>query len=466
MAASMAKRPGLGVLDASLIVVGSIVGSGIFLVSGVVAQGAPSRVAFLSMWVVGGVVALAGALSNGELGGMFPRSGGEYVYLREAYGPPVGFLSGWTSFCVGFPGSIAALAAGLGATVAPMLGLGGSAVRSIGLLAIAALTGLNVLGLSPAKWIQNVLSLTKLVAFCGLMALALVQHAPPAAIAVAPAPPSVDSSAVANALIAVFFAYSGWNAATYITGEMRDPQRTLGRSLALGTGVCVVLYILVNGIYLHAMSLPELAAAKQPARDAAVALGGTVAAGVLSPLVAVSVLSSMQATVLVGPRIYEAMAADGLFFAGVGRVHANTRAPIVALLAQGIISALLLATGSFGELVALASLAIGVFSTLTVFAVLVLRRRRPDAPRPFRVPGYPVTPLLFVAVNVWVIWSLLAGIPEEVRRAFATHVNIWVLWSVLAFGTKAAIGCVVIVVTGIPAYAAFRAWGRARAVGG
>jgi APA family basic amino acid/polyamine antiporter len=445
MAASMAKRPGLGVLgvlDASLIVVGSIVGSGIFLVSGVVAQGAPSHVAFLSMWVVGGAVALAGALSNGELGGMFPRSGGEYVYLREAYGPPVGFLSGWTSFCVGFPGSIAALAAGLGATVAPMFGLGGSAVKNIGLLAIVALTALNALGLSPAKWIQNVLSITKLVAFCGLMALAFVRHGPQSASPVGPPLAAVESGAVASALIAVFFAYSGWNAATYITGEMRDPQRTLGRALGLGTGVCIVLYILVNLVYLHAMPLPQLAAATQPARAAAMALGGTSAAGALSPLMAICVLSSMQASVFVGPRIVEAMAADGLFFAAVGRVHATTRVPIVALLAQGIISALLLATGSFGELVTFTGLAIGAFSTLTVVAVLVLRRRRPDAARPFRVPGYPVVPLLFVAVNIWVLWSVLAS------------------------GTKAALGCLVIVVTGIPAYAAFRAWGRPRASGG
>jgi APA family basic amino acid/polyamine antiporter len=441
----MANRPGLGVLDASLIVVGSIVGSGIFLVSGVVAHGAPSRVAFLSMWVIGGVVALAGALSNGELGGMFPRSGGEYVYLREAYGPPVGFLGGWTSFWAGFPGSIAALAAGFGATVAPMLGLGGHAPRNIGLVAIAALTGLNTLGLSPAKWIQNVLSMTKLAAFFGLMALALVRHAAPVESPIASLPAlnaKIDSGAVAGALIAVFFAYSGWNAATYITGEMRDAQRTLGRALALGTGVCMVLYILVNGVYLRALSLPELAAAEQPARAAAVALGGATAAALLSPLVAICVLSSMQASVFVGPRIVEGMAADGLFFASVGRVHATTRVPIVALLAQGVISALLLATGSFDELVNFAGVAIGAFSTLTVVAVFVLRRRRPDAARPFRVPGYPIVPLLFVAVNLWVLSSVLAS------------------------GAKAAIGCVAIVATGIPAYAAFRAWGRPRALGG
>jgi APA family basic amino acid/polyamine antiporter len=436
MAGPMAKQPGLGVLDASLIVVGSIVGSGIFLVSGVVAQGAPSRVAFLSLWILGGGVALAGALSNGELGGMFPRSGGEYVYLREAYGPPVGFLSGWTSFWAGFPGSIAALAWGFGATVAPMLGLGDAAAKNIGLAAIVALTALNTLGLSPAKWIQNVLSVTKLAAFGGLMALALARHASPPTSPVAPLPATVDSSAVAGALIAVFFAYSGWNAATYITGEIRDAQRTLGRALALGTGVCILLYILVNGIYLRALPLPALAAAKQPAREAAMALGGTAAAAVLSPLMAVCVLSSMQASVLVGPRIVEAMAADGLFFASAGRVHATTRVPIVALLVQGLISALLLATGSFDELVNFAGIAIGMFSTLTVLAVLVLRRRRPDAARPFRVPGYPIVPLLFVAVNIWVLWSVLASV------------------------TKAAIGCVVIVVTGIPAYAAFRAWGR------
>src|SRR5580700_10779634 len=174
----MADKRGLGVFDASLIVVGSIVGAGIFLVSADVAAMVRSPAAFLSVWLLGGVVALSGALSNGELGGLFPRSGGEYVYLREAYGPSLGFLSGWTSSWIAFPGTIASLAAGLGATVSPMLGLGGTAApRIIGTLAIVALTLVNAMGLRPGKWLQNSLSITKLAAFAALLALgALVAH--------------------------------------------------------------------------------------------------------------------------------------------------------------------------------------------------------------------------------------------------------------------------------------------------
>jgi APA family basic amino acid/polyamine antiporter len=447
MAGTAGKKPGLGVFDASLIVVGSIVGAGIFLLSGEVAREARSPAEFLAAWVLGGAVALAGALSNGELGGMFPRSGGEYVYLREAYGPVLGFLSGWTGFLVVFPGSIAALADGFGSTVAPLLGLGGWAPKVIGLMAIAALTGLNALGLSPGKWAQNVLSATKLAAFCGLLALgAVVPHAlsgaPPP---IAPAVPHAGASGggVATALIPVFFAYSGWNAATYITGEMREPRRGLGKALALGTGLCAALYVAINAIYLRAMPLAELAATDQPARAAAMHLGGAGAAAVLSPLIAICVLSSMQASVLVGPRLAQAMAADGMFFAPVGRIHSTTGVPLIALLTQGFVSSVqLLFIGSFGQLVDFSTSAIVAFSTLTVAAVFVLRRRRPDAARPFRVPVYPLVPLLFVAVNIWVLWCVLASGP----------------------GALAALKGLAIVATGIPAYAAFRAWGRARPV--
>jgi APA family basic amino acid/polyamine antiporter len=438
----MGKEPRLGVFDASLIVVGSIVGAGIFLVSGEVARDAPTQATFLGVWVLGGAVALAGALSNGELGGMFPRSGGEYVYLREAYGPAVGFLSGWTSFWIVFPGSIAALAVGFGETIAPMLGLPVWGPKAIGLVAIAALTGLNALGLRPGKWTQNVLSAAKLAAFAGLLALGalLPRHQPggevPAAVGGAPA------GGMAMALIPVFFAYSGWNAATYVAGEMREPRKGLGQALALGTGLCVALYVAVNAVYLRAMPLAALATAEQPARAAAVHLGGAAAAVALSPLVALCVLSSMQATVLVGPRLYQAMAVDGLFFAPVGRLHPTTRVPLIALLAQGAVSALELISGKFEQLVGFATFAIVGFSTLTVAAVLVLRRRSPDAARPFRVPLYPIVPLFFIVMNVWVGWR------------------------VLAFGAREALYGLAIVATGIPAYAAFRARPRPNPLGG
>jgi APA family basic amino acid/polyamine antiporter len=433
-----ASPPRLGVVDAALLVVGSIVGGGIFLVSHDVAQSVHSREAFLGAWVIGGAVALSGAMSNGELGGMFPRSGGEYVYLREAYGPSVGFLSGWTSFWIAFPGSIAALAAGLGSTIASILGLSAAwAPKAVGVAFIVALTLVNARGLRPGKWVNNALSATKLAAFAVLLGLGLLvpARAPIAVLESAAGGAATTSWAgMGAALIPVLFAYSGWNAATYIAGEMRDPARGLARALAFGTGACLVLYVAVNWTYLRAMPLSELASsADTPARLAAERLGGPGYAAALSPLVALCVLSSLQATVLVGPRIYQAMANDGLFFEPLGRVG-RTGVPVVALAAQAAVATLEFLTGSFGALLAFAMFSIVTFSTLTVAAVFVLRLRRPEAERPVRVPGYPFVPALFVVINGWLLWSELTG----------------------PYLVDALVG-LGIVATGVPAYALFRA---------
>jgi APA family basic amino acid/polyamine antiporter len=433
-----ANGRGLGVVDASLIVVGCIVGAGIFLVSPAVASQVRSPAAFLATWLLGGMVALSGALSNGELGGLFPRSGGEYVYLREAYGPGLGFLSGWTSFWIGFPGSIAALASGFGSTTAQMLGLGSPyAPTVIGLLAIAAVTAVNTAGVQPGKWVQNTLSLSKLGAFAALLLLgALV----PGKGAGGLSPFFVDGDrpgGLAVALIPVLFAYSGWNAATYVTGEIRDPGRSLGRALALGTMMCVALYLAINAVYLRALPVAELAQSSDPSRAAMQRLVGDGAARLLSPLIAVCVLSSLQATVLVGPRIYQAMARDRLFFAPLARTNPGTGTPAVALVVQAAVSMVLLVGGTFDRLLTFTMFAIVAFSTLTVAGVIILRVRRPDAERPFRVPGYPFVPALFVVVSVWL------------------------LWSVLEHGRAEALKGMAIVATGLPAYVLFRARGRA-----
>jgi basic amino acid/polyamine antiporter, APA family len=419
-----------------LLVVSSIVGAGIFLVSPYVAADVESPWVFLATWVLGGAIALSGALSNGELGGMFPRSGGEYVYLSEAYGPAFGFLSGWTSFWIGFPGSIAALAVGFGAHVAGMLGLGPRASTAIGIGSILVLTAVNALGLRPGKLLVNALTGTKLAAFVVLLAIGLLARHPAALDATASSGGGVHAG-IAMALIPVLFAYSGWNAATYVSGEMRDPGRGLGRALALGTSICVVLYVAVNAIYLRALPLPALGAANNPAHDTALRLGGEGAARLLSPLVAVCVLSSLQATVLVGPRVYHAMAQDRLFFKPLARVHSTTGVPVVALGVQAVVSVVELLSGGFDKLLTFSMFAVVAFSTLTVAAVFVLRVRCPQGARPFRVPGYPLVPALFVVVNAWV------------------------LWSVLARGALEALVGVGIVATGIPAYAAFRALARA-----
>jgi APA family basic amino acid/polyamine antiporter len=220
---------------------------------------------------------------------------------------------------------------------------------------------------------------------------------------------------------------------------MRDPQKSLGRALALGTLLCIALYLAVNAAYLRAMPVAELATARDPARAAAQLLGGDATAAVLSPLIAVCVLSSMQASVLVGPRIYHAMASDRLFFAPLGKLHPRTNVPLVALVAQGVISVGLLLSGRFDELVRFTMSAIVAFSTLTVGAVIVLRLRRPGAERAFRVPGYPWVPALFIVVNVWMLWNVLTFGDSSPREAL--------------------IG-LAIVATGVPAYAAFRARAR------
>jgi APA family basic amino acid/polyamine antiporter len=443
----------LGVFDSALIVVGSIVGGGIFLVSKSVAEHTASPAAFYGVWLLGGLVALAGALSNGELGGLFPRSGGEYVYLREAYGPFVGFLSGWTSFWVVFPGSIAALAKGLGATLAPIVHMNSaSASTVIGLVAIFALTAINAIGMHAGKWTQNVLSATKLAAFGGLLALGLFAQPQPSPGAVSGSQPFFSGGErpleLGDALIPVFFAYSGWNAATYVSGEMHDPRRGLGRALALGTALCVALYLAVNAVYLRAMPLAALRSADEPARSAARILGGDAAAAALSPLVVVCILSSLQASILVGPRIYHAMAVDGLFVRSLGQLHAKTGVPLVSLLVQSVIAAVELVWGSFDQLLTFATFPIVAFSTLTVIGVLVLRVRSPDLERTFPVPGHPFVPLLFVLVNGWVLWSVLASGP---RRAFPV--------------SSEALAGLGIVATGVPVYALFRRGGPRQETG-
>jgi APA family basic amino acid/polyamine antiporter len=423
----------LGVIDASMLVVGSIVGAGIFLVSPDVAKCVRTPGAFLGAWAIGGVVALAGALSNGELGGMFPRSGGEYVYLREAYGPRFGFLSGWTAFWIAFPGSIAALASGFGRAMAGILRLPSpGAPVAIGVAAILVLTAVNACGLHAGKWVQNSLSMAKLCAFAVLLALGFfVGHGSVAWFAPPGDLPDHRGGIVA-ALVSVFFAYTGWNAATYVAGEMREPTRGLAKALALGTSLCIVLYLAVNYAYLRALPLGELAMTAEPARVTAIRLGGRAAANVLAPLVAVCVLSSLQATVLVGPRVYHAMAHDGLFFSPLGRLHPRVGAPVNALVVQAFIAVAELVSGSFDQLLAFAMFAIMAFSTMAVVAVFVLRVRRPDALRPFRVPGYPFVPALFVVVNAWVLWSVLQYKPLAA-----------------AFGLA-------IVATGVPAYSLLR----------
>lgn len=421
----------LGVFDASMLVVGSVIGAGIFLVGGFVAESVTSPAGFLGAWLVGGLFALSGALCNGELGSIFPRGGGEYVYLREAFGELFGFLSGWTSFWIGFPGSIATLASGFGRGSAELLGLPSSAENPIGLVAVLALTSLNIFGMRPGKWVQNVLSVSKLVAF-GAVLLIGFAVGPSRGDHFLPFFASESPKGFAVALIPIYFAYSGWNAATYVAGEMKNPGKDLGRALALGTATCTALYLLVNAGFINALGVSAIRGAHDVAGSAARQIFGPGAGFVVTGLIVVAVLSSLQASILIGPRIYHAMAEDGLFPARIARLSARSRVPVDGLIAQGVLSCALLVSGRFEALLDFTTFALCLFSIICVVAVPVLRVRRPELQRTFMTPGYPWTPALFVLGNGWVLVSLLSS------------------------GAKSAFVGLGIVLTGVPAYFVFR----------
>ncbi len=414
-----------------MLVVGNVIGAGIFLVGGFVAKLVHTPAAFLGLWFAGGVFALSGALCNGELGAMFPRGGGEYVYLRNAYGPMFGFLSGWTSFWIGFPGSIATLAAGFGEGFGALTGTSVWGQRTVSIAIVVALTVVNALGLRQGKLLQNVLSVVKVIAFAAALVAGAIWGVRQGGVSLAPHGPE-HASDLAMALIPIYFAYSGWNAACYVAGEMKNPGRDLGRALALGTLACVVLYLAVNAAFLVTMGLDGMRSSTNVGGEVAAQMFGRGAGVAVTVIIVIAVLSSLQATVIVGPRIYHAMAEDGLFPERLSRLHPKTRVPVEALALQGIVSCALLLTGGFDKLLTFTTFALVLFSIITVAAVPVLRVRAPDNERPFRTPGYPLTPLVYIAGNAWVLYVVVAS------------------------GAREALVGLAIVLSGVPFYMYFR----------
>jgi len=431
---SAGMRRRMGPFDAAMLVVGSMVGVGIFIVPGIVADHVSSSSAFLGVWIASGVVALCGALANGELGAAFPRGGGEYVYLREAYGPFVGFLSGWSSFWIGFPGSVATSAAAFARIVAELAGIRAAGVElAIALALVFLFTAVNSRGIDTSRWTQNLLTALLLVLFVTFLGVGLTSDAHAPALAT-----TARRSDLALATVPVFFAYLGWNAATYVAGEIRNPRRTLAIALIAGTLSCVVLYVAMNLVFLRVSSLEEMAGRTDVAHLVATRLLGRFGGVVVMTLIAVAMLTSLQASILTGPRIYQAMAEDSVFFRKLAEVHPRRRVPVNSIVTQGLIAAALLLTGTFERLLTFTTAAIVLFSTITVLGVLVLRVRRPSLPRPFRTPLYPLVPLVFILANVWLLSRLLAT------------------------GAREALAGMAIIAAGIPAYALFRRRGRAQ----
>lgn len=412
-AASLERR--LGPLDAAAIVVSNVIGGGIFFVPIFVAQAVPDARGILLVWLGGGLLAFAGAMAYAELAAMRPRAGGEYVYLREAFGPVTGFLSGWTSFVAGFSGAIAASAVALADYVGrffpaagnpaalvtipiPIVPLIISPRNLVALLAIALLTVAHVRGLGLGRSVQNLLAGAKVLALVLFLAAGFAfGHGESAGVA---APTGVAPVGWLLALIPVMYAYSGWNAASYVAEEVRSPGRNVPLALGLGTLTVVTIYLGLNGLYLFALGSSGLAGVKGTLIDTvAERLFGFAAGNLIALFTIVSLAASISAMVLAGPRVYFAMARDGLFAARVGRVHPRFRAPAAAIVAQTAWSSLLVLSSSLSQLVSYTGFAIVLFAGIAVLALFVLRRREPHADRPFRAWGYPWAPAVFIAVS-------------------------------------------------------------------
>jgi basic amino acid/polyamine antiporter, APA family len=447
---------GLGTLDVSLITFSSIVGAAIFIAASIVPRAAPDPTLILLLWIVGGLITMAGVFTYAELGTMFPEAGGLYQFLKEAYGPLWGFLFGWTSFLVIQSGAIAylAIAAAEGAgEFWPALGTAHTVLAASlgewtlringaqlgGALLIAVVTVVNYFGLKAGTGLQNAIAAVKILALLALIAFGL---AATPAIVTAPAHAvssgTINVSSLGVAMIGVLWCFDGWYQAAFCAGEIRDPARSLPRGMILGTLATVILFVLVNVVYLRALPPHDLGEASRIGEVAARALFGAGPARLMSLVVLISIVGCLATCILTAARIYLPMAQDGLFFQALGKIHPIHLTPGACLVAQATWSIVLAFTGSYEQLGTYVIFAVFLFHAATGAAIFVLRRTRPDWPRPYRTWGYPWTPAIFILTSLAFVLNTLLERPLE---------SLWGL---------------VVVVLGVPAYAG---WRRHRACG-
>jgi basic amino acid/polyamine antiporter, APA family len=418
----------LGLFSATILVVANMVGTGIFTTSGFIIQELGNAWAMLGCWAVGGLFALAGALCYGELGARYPRAGGEYVFLRESFGELAGFLSGWISLLVGFSAPIAAAAmafaayflAGVndGSEIGLTLEWRGltfltlSPVTLVACGVILAFSFIHRHSLSLGSGIQNILTLFKIAIVLAFVILGLGWgRGDPAHFAGAPAPGLFLSGQFAVSLIFITFAYSGWNAAAYMGGEISHPTRNIPLALIGGTLLVAVLYLLLNVTFLYGLAPQEMSGVLEVGERVALALFGPGVSRLFAGAIALSLLSLISAMVMTGPRVYLAMAQDGLFFAGLSRVEGRRGTPGNAILLQAGLALFMVVTASFENLLLFIGFTLSLFSLLTVAGLMVLRRRNPRADLPYRTLGYPFTAIFFILCNLWIILFSLINKP-------------------------------------------------------
>jgi APA family basic amino acid/polyamine antiporter len=400
-------RRELGLFSATMSVVGGIIGTGIFLNPSIVAQRLPTGGWVLAAWATGGVIALLGAVIFAELGQRMPRVGGGYAYLREAFGPLPGFLYGWALLLIMATGAAAAVAMTFANYLQALTGYPVAYIPGIAAAALIALSALNMAGVRPASWTLNILTVLKLAALVILIGAGLLLGGPALLAATSYPVPEVPEGPIfllfANALVPILFSYGGWQQTNFVAEEIREPEKTLPRALLLGVVIVVAIYVLANGAYLNTLGHAGLAASTAPASDTMALTLGSWGRTFITAGIVISTFGFLDLVILVSPRVYQAMAADGLFFRSFARISPRTGTPLIAIGFQGLWAVALLFSKSYGQLLDYVTFADWIFFGTTALTLLVLRRR--PAPDGFRAPAVTLTVWLFVAASAYVVYG-------------------------------------------------------------
>ncbi len=415
-------RRSLTLFDMTMITIGGTIGSGIFLTPSLIARAVPSPLLILGAWAVGGLMAMAGALTFAELAALMPRAGGQYAYLTEAYGGLVGFLFGWAYFLVVNAGGLGALSVAFATYFGYFLPLGAVGTKVVAITGLLLLTAINVMGVKAGAIFSDVFTILKIAGIAALVAVGLAfgsAHTTNFSFTASAIPGGLGAG-LATAMVGVLWSTGGWQHATYASAEIRDPRRTLPLAMIVGTTVVTLIYILVNVAYMFLLTPAEIAASPRVAADAVSRVFGSAGGSAISLAIFVSTFGVVGIYTLTAPRIYFAMASDGLFFKRVAEVHPRFQTPAFAILAQsGWAVVLILFWGTFENLISYVVFTDWIFFGLAAASVFIFRRRLPNAARISRVPLYPFTPLFFVAMSAWFVAVTLVQRPAQAWAGLA-----------------------------------------------
>lgn len=407
----MLKRS-LGLVDATALVVGIIVGASIFVQPSAIAASVPTIAAVNGVWIVAGILTMLGALIAAELATAFPKAGGVYVFLSEAFSPGVAFLWGWAMFWTMHTGIIAAVATVFARYVGYFLPVGDVGLRVIAVAAVVLLSAVNYLGVKQGSVVQTTLTVVKLAAIIGITLIAFMMGPRVPLPDATPLATTVGSHALIAAIVAGLFAFGGWHMVTYAAEETIDPERTLPRALILGVCIVTACYLALNAAYFHVLPHDQVGSSTRIAADAAGAVMGSTGAAIVSAVVALSALGALNGIILAGPRVYLAMARERLAPQWIGAIHETFRTPHRAIVAQAMWAAVLVSTGTYRALFTRVVYTEWIFFALMAAGLIALRRRSSYTPR-FRVPFHPIVPLLFIAASLYIVLDQVIAQPRD-----------------------------------------------------